>query len=104
VAGGDIDPLTATVAVPEDTFSWELRAAWAKQRTVRLSLDDRCVIRRVLGRVERVAASGAFVVVDGWHVPIDAILAVGHPLEDDVEAYEDEKREALERGRQEGWF
>lgn len=83
---------------------WELRGAWASRRRVRLSLTDRCVVPRVIGRVTRVATSGAFVVCDGWHVPVGAILAVGVPTLEDVEAYENEKAAAEERGREEGWW
>lgn len=88
---------------PASSVSWELRGKWARRKVVRLTLSERCVVPRVIGRVSRVATTGAFAVVDGWHVPIDDILAVGDPLLEEIEAYEAEKREALERGRKEGW-
>lgn len=87
---------------PTSRVVWELRARWADRRTVRLSLSERSVVSCVIGRVQRVATTGAFVVVDGWHVPVDDILAVGDPLEAEVEAYEQEKREAIEQMTQVG--
>jgi hypothetical protein len=68
-----------TLVRPASSLLWELRAAWATGRRVSLSLDERCIVHRVEGWVEQVAATGAFVVVNGWHVPTDAILAVHNP-------------------------
>jgi hypothetical protein len=67
------------IARPADRIVWELRGAWARARVVRLTLAERCMVERVIGRVERIAVTGAFVVVDGWHIPADDILAVGFP-------------------------
>jgi hypothetical protein len=92
-----------TLVRPASSVSWELRGVWARRKVVRLTLTERCEVPRVIGRVQRVATTGAFAVVDGWHIPIDDILAVGDPLLEEIEAYEAEKREALERGREEGW-
>jgi hypothetical protein len=64
---------------PVSAVVWELRAAWATGRRVALSLSSRCVVRRVEGWVQSVAATGAVVWIAGWHVPVDAILAVHHP-------------------------
>lgn len=58
---------------------WELRAAWASRKVVVLSLSPRCVVRRVEGTVDRVAATGAYVIADGWHIPEEDILAVHKP-------------------------
>lgn len=72
---------------PEVAIAWELRGAWASGRPVRLTLSERCVLRTVIGRVERVAATGAFAVVDGWHVPLEDVMAVGKPTVQDRDEY-----------------
>jgi hypothetical protein len=64
---------------PTGSITWELRAKWATRQPVVLSLSERCKPRRLEGLVNRVAPSGAFVVVDGWHVPTEDILAVHLP-------------------------
>lgn len=64
---------------PAGSISWELRAKWATRAEVVLSLSERCDPRRLEGRVDRVAPSGAFVIVGGWHVPIEDVLAVHLP-------------------------
>jgi hypothetical protein len=64
---------------PETAKAWELRGAWASQRRVVVMLTPRCVIDRVEGLVERVAVTGAFVVIDGWHIPTEDILTVLKP-------------------------
>lgn len=69
---------------PVSVLGWELRGALASGRIVRLVLDGRCdgVLvnewgdRILEGRVQRVAATDAYCVVQGRHVPLDAILAV----------------------------
>jgi hypothetical protein len=52
-------------------------------RDVVLSLSERCEMRRLQGRVKRVAVTGAFVIVaaeDGeWHVPMCDVLAIHRP-------------------------
>lgn len=62
---------------PASSIAWELRGAWASGRRVALTLDGD--EDRVEGHVQRVAATGAFCVVRGLHVPAAAILAVHHP-------------------------
>lgn len=75
---------------PVSILGWELRGALASGRLVRLVrlvLDHRCDGVRVNetgdrileGRVQRVAATDAYCVVQGRHVPLDAILAVHRP-------------------------
>jgi hypothetical protein len=64
---------------PEQATVWELRTAWAKGRRVVLTLSDRCMIQRIEGTVERVAVTGAFVLIEGWHVPVAEILGVASP-------------------------
>jgi hypothetical protein len=68
-----------TLVRPTSAVSWELRGAWAARKRVSLSLDERCTPRRLEGKVQRVATTGAFAVVEGFHVPMDAILAVHNP-------------------------
>lgn len=63
----------------EHRLAYEMRAHWALRRPVVLTLSDRCVVQRVEGTVEQVAVTGAFVVVDGWHVPLQDILSVRTP-------------------------
>jgi hypothetical protein len=73
----------------ESEMARELReefwAGWRSgpQRDVVLTLSERCEMRRLQGRVKRVAVTGAFVIVtakDGdWHVPIDDVLAIHRP-------------------------
>lgn len=63
----------------ESAIAWELRSAWAVHRRVVLTLSPRCVIDRVEGLVEQVAVTGAFVVLDGWHIPTIDVLAVHRP-------------------------
>lgn len=71
--------MSAELVRPVASMLWELRGAWATGKRVALSLDDRCDPPRVEGWVSRVAATGTFVQVAGWHVPADAILAVHLP-------------------------
>jgi hypothetical protein len=63
---------------PISAITWELRGAWATGRRVALSL-ERADLARMEGVVSRVAATGAFVVVCGKHVPVERVLAVHHP-------------------------
>lgn len=37
------------------------------------------MIRRVEGLIERVAVTGAFVVIEGWHIPTVEILGILKP-------------------------
>lgn len=79
---------------PVSILGWELRGALASGRLVRLVLDHRCDGVRVNetgdrileGRVQRVAATDAYCVVQGRHVPLEAILAVHRPHFEQVEA------------------
>lgn len=75
------------LARTEQATAWELRAAWGVAQDVRLTLTERAIIRTIVGRVSRVSVTGAFAVVDGWHVPIVDVLAVGKPTREDREAY-----------------
>jgi hypothetical protein len=61
---------------PQATIAWELRGHWAAHRRVALTLSDRCIQKRIEGHVDRIATTDAFVVVDGWHVPLQDVLAV----------------------------
>lgn len=63
----------------EREVAWELRARWAERSPVVLTLSERCMIRRVEGRLSQVEATGAFVVLDGWHIPVADILGVARP-------------------------
>jgi hypothetical protein len=63
----------------EQATAWELRGRWAKCEWVVLTLSDRCMVRRLEGVVEHVAVTGAYVVVDGWHVPTVDVLGVARP-------------------------
>jgi hypothetical protein len=64
---------------PEQATAWELRTAWATRRRVVLTLSERCIVRRIEGTVERVAVTGAFVEINGWHVPTVEIFGVSSP-------------------------
>lgn len=64
---------------PTSEIGWELRGSWAAGKRVAVSLDERCRPRRLEGKIQRVAPSGAFAVIEGFHVPMDAILAVHNP-------------------------
>jgi hypothetical protein len=71
----------------ESAIGWELRGALAAHRVVRLVLSERCDgvaanelgIRLLEGRVQRVAATDAFCVVQGRHVPLSDVRAVVKP-------------------------
>jgi hypothetical protein len=58
---------------------WELLAARAENRQVVLSLSKRCDPRRLEGFVDAVAVTGMFAIVDGWHVPLEDVLAIARP-------------------------
>jgi hypothetical protein len=72
---------------PESAVGWELRGAMITGRPVRLALSERCdgILvnpdgQRILeGRVQRVAATNAYCVVQGRHVPLSDVLAVHRP-------------------------
>ena len=71
-------PGTALVR-PLGAVMWELRRAWATGRRVSLTLNGYGGRTRVEGVVRRVAATDAYAVVQGMHVPGEAILAVHWP-------------------------
>lgn len=72
---------------PESVVGWELRGALASGRVVRLVLSERCDgvtvndqgIRLLEGRVQGVAATDAYCVIQGRHVPLADVLAVVKP-------------------------
>lgn len=72
---------------PESALGWELRGALASGRPVRLALSERCdgIHRnpdgqRILqGRIQRVAATNAYCVIQGRHVPLTDILTISRP-------------------------
>lgn len=64
---------------PEQAKAWELRGAWAQSKRVVVTLTDRCMIDRLEGPVSYVSVTGAFAVIDGWHIPCEEILAVHKP-------------------------
>lgn len=65
-----------TVARLDASIGWDLRTAMALQRPITLTLSERAVRRRVRGLVTSVAATDAFAVVDGWHVPLEDVWGV----------------------------
>jgi nucleoside 2-deoxyribosyltransferase len=71
--------VNARLERPEQSTAWELCTAWAKGRPVVLTLSDRCMVQRIEGVVSRVAVTGAFVVIEGWHVPTVEILSIASP-------------------------
>lgn len=67
------------LARSEQGIAWDLRARWAAHKPVVLTLSDRCMVKRVEGIIEYVAVTGAFVIVDGWHIPCVDVLGVTAP-------------------------
>lgn len=63
----------------EQAIAWELRGYWMARRSVACRLSDRCLTDRVSGRVSYVSVTGAFAVIDGWHIPCADILSVHRP-------------------------
>lgn len=69
---------------PQSAIGYELRGALASGRTIRLVLSERCdgVLRNpdgqriIEGRVQRVAATDAYCVVRGRHIPLSDVLSV----------------------------
>jgi hypothetical protein len=76
-----------TLQRAESVIGWELRGALASGRVIRLVLSERCDgvaandqgIRLLEGQVQRVAATDAFCVVQGRHVPLSDVRAVVKP-------------------------
>src|SRR5205807_9154575 len=62
---------------PTSAKAWELRRAWATGQRVSCTLD--ADIERVEGFVSTVAASDAYFVLGGLHVPLERVLAVHLP-------------------------
>jgi hypothetical protein len=63
---------------PLSSIAWELRSAWALGRRISVTVeagDD----ARLEGTVRAVAATGAFAVIGGQHVPLERVLAVHRP-------------------------
>lgn len=71
----------------EQAVAWTLRKNWATGEDVRLTLGAHCILQTIVGKVSRVSASGAFAVVDGWHVPCDEVLGLGKPTIEDKDRY-----------------
>ena len=62
----------------EATKAERLRTAWALGDDVVVTLSERCApIRRLEGRVQQVAVTGAFAIVDGWQVLLEDVLDIG---------------------------
>ena len=76
------------VAKREQSTAWDLRSAWGTGRDVRLTLTKRCMVATVVGRVSYVSVTGAFAVVDGWHVPCADVRGIGRPTIEDRERYQ----------------
>ncbi len=72
---------------PEAALAWDLRGYWASQTEVTVTMTERCMIRTVVGRVSRVAVTGAFAVVDGWHLPMRDVLRVARATIADRDIY-----------------
>jgi hypothetical protein len=68
-------------------MAWELRGAWGSGQDVRLTLTKRCMLRTVVGRVSRVSTTGAFAIVDGWHIPCAEVRGTGKPTIEDRDRY-----------------
>jgi hypothetical protein len=71
---------------PESAIAWELRGHWASGKPVVLTLTERCIVRRIEGRVERVAVTRAFAICAGWHVPLAEVLTIRSPHHSQKEA------------------
>lgn len=54
----------------------QLNHAWRDRLPVRVSLRDACEPQELNGLVERIAATAAFIVINGYEVPLPAIQAV----------------------------
>lgn len=67
------------VVRPEAAVAWELRGHWVARRTIVVTLTPRCLVDRIEGRVSHVSVTGAFAVIDGWHVPTVDVLAIHRP-------------------------
>lgn len=77
-------------------FVWDLRGYWGQGTVVTATLDNRCLLPNVVGRVTRVSVTGAFAVIDGWHLPMDHVLRVERATVEQKDQYD-----ALAPARQE---
>jgi hypothetical protein len=75
----------------EVKLAWELRGYWVKHTPVVVTLDEKCVITTVVGVVSQVSVTGAFAIVDGWHLPLDRVLRIARATVEDKAAYEEAK-------------
>jgi hypothetical protein len=72
--------VTGTALIrPIPAVAWDLRTAWATGRRVALTLNEHATTSRLEGHVQSVAATDAYAVLGGLHVPLTAILAVHRP-------------------------
>lgn len=83
------------VARREQTVAWQLRDAWMDRSKIRLTLTERCILRTIVGQVSKVSVTGAFAVVDGWHVPCVEVLGTGKPTIEDFDRYTEERDRVL---------
>lgn len=77
----------STLVKDEQRLVWEARKLWAKRGDVRVTIDRTAIVSPIVGTIERVSVTGAFIVVDGWHVPMYAVKAFGKPTYGDREDY-----------------
>lgn len=84
----------------EGHLSWDFRGFWARRVPVVVTMSERAVIRTVVGRVQRVASTGAFAVVDGWHLPMSHVLRVASATVEDEENYQRVAGEAKASARE----
>lgn len=81
-------PGVTTTFQPLNLMVEALRDAWLTREPIFVALyERRCVVPTVVGRVSAVAVTGAWVTVDGWHVPLDAIRAVHMPTTEQTREY-----------------
>jgi hypothetical protein len=70
--------MTSALIRPLSSIVWELRSAWALGRRISVTVeagDD----GRLEGTVRAVAATNAYAIVGGQHVPLERVLAVHRP-------------------------
>jgi hypothetical protein len=59
-----------TLQRDESKLFHEFLLHWRKGHVVTVTLSERCKPRSVVGKIDRVATSGAFAVVEGLHFPM----------------------------------
>lgn len=79
------------LARSEADLAWDCRALWARQVVVIATLDKQCMVPRIVGRISRVAVTGAFVVIEGWHVPMANVLSVSKATIRQQQEWEDDE-------------